>query len=159
MPTLKWNLLTEPAFRMSDTLVTVPWVRVLDTQRDYTHLRIASAGTWTQQDSAFGECGPDGFTSGSLQSDRLLVADCPTGALIGKIGGSSASLSTPATPAADDDATAKVIAEGKAFAIGSYCVIPLPSKFIGPLFVNFNGLMRPINVAKLEITVEGATTS
>jgi hypothetical protein len=47
--------------------------------------------------------------------------------------------------------------EGKAFAIGSHCVTSVPEKSIGPLFVGFNCLARPVNVVRLKIVIAGAT--
>jgi hypothetical protein len=64
----------------------------------------------------------------------------------------------PSAPSAKDAAAAPVgsLAEGAAFAIGSHCIVTLPQNFIGPLYIGFNGLVRPVNVKELMISVEGA---
>ena len=158
MPTIKWNPLTDPSFEIRAQQVTTPWLPVVLALRDYTHLQIRVEGSWTQGGGAIGLCGPDGLSGLPLQVDRLLVADCQLGALIGKLGGSSASLSVPPSGNPEGAAPPKgTLAEGKAFAIGSYCVVSVPSTFVGPLFVSFNGLMRPVQVDRLKISVEGAT--
>lgn len=163
MAAVRWNTLTDPAFELELADVSQPWLRVLDAFRNYTHLRIVADGTWSQLDGAIGTCTPDGLPGLALRSDWLTVADCPVGALIGKLGGSSASLSSPAASSAEkggagNDASGG-LAEGKAFAIGSYCVAALPQNFIGPLFVSFNGLRWPVRVNTLRITVEGVVAS
>lgn len=157
MSTLNWKALTEQAFTVTDRVLQVPWLYVVETGRDYTHLRINCDGLWARATDGMASCGPDGLPEIPEQKDSLQVSDCPLGALIGKLGGSSASLSVP-TAAAAAAATSNTISEGKAFAIGSYCMIPLPTTFIGPLFVSFNGFARPVVVTKLSITVEGATS-
>lgn len=157
MSTLNWRALTEPAFTVTDRVLQVPWLYVVETGRDYTHLRINCEGLWARATDAMASCGPEGLAEIPAQKDSLQVSDCPLGALIGKLGGSSASLSVPTAPPVSGAAT-NTISEGKAFAIGSYCMIPLPTNFIGPLFVSFNGFTRPVVVTKLSITVEAATT-
>jgi hypothetical protein len=161
MPTVKWNMLTEPPFTRNAEEITSPWMTVVDMLRDYTHLRIKAEGTWSQIGGLIGLCGPDGLPGLPLQIDRLAVADCPVGALIGKLSGSSASLSVPPTgnPAASGGSAPSGMTEGKAFAIGSYCVLALPQNFIGPLFVSFNGLTRPMRINDLKITIEGAVAA
>jgi hypothetical protein len=158
MPTVKWDKLT--VFEHNAGEIDQPWIPVVDTLRDYTHLRIRGEGRWSQGGGVIGPCGPDGVPGLPLQSDRLAVADCLAGALIGKLGGSSASLSVPVAanpPSGGSPSTG--LAEGKAFAIGSYCVVTLPQSFIGPVFVSFNGLARPIQVERLKVTVEGAVAA
>jgi hypothetical protein len=157
MATVTWNMLPASPFALKEKEITSPWIQVVDALRDYTHLRIKADGWWRQMAGGISCCDADGLPSLVLQSDRLAVTDCPVGALIGKLGGSSASLSVPpvANPAGGGSAPAG-LAEGKAFAIGSYCVVALPQNFIGPLFVSFNGLLRPVRIDVLNITVEGA---
>ena len=70
------------------------------------------------------------------------MADAPPGALIGRIGGSSAGLK----------------ADG-AFVVGSSCVVAVPAGSIGPLFLSFNITGRPVEVTAIAIEVSGATPS
>jgi len=168
MATMRWHKLTEPPFELTWAVVSTPWLCVIDAFRGYTHLRIVAEGTWCQSGGEIGTCDPDGLPGLLLRGDLLTLPDCPVGALIGKLGGSSANVSIPSADggnksathngAAGDSATTSPgsLAEGKAFAIGSYCVVTLPQNFIGPLFVSFNGLQRPVRISTLRITVEGA---
>jgi hypothetical protein len=175
MPLIKWSNVIEP-FKIMPAppdpavqappppvpkSVDKPWVLVVPGMRDYTHLRITATGSWTQTGGPIGQCDPDGLASTSVQVNPLAVKDCGVGALIGKLGGSSASLTMPPTmpPASPGGAAAPTtsLAEGAAFAIGSHCIVALPSSFIGPLYISFNGLVRPVLVTALQITVEGAS--
>jgi hypothetical protein len=140
-------------FEIKDAEITAPWLLLVETLRDATHLQIKAEGSWTPMGGLVASCGPDGLAGLPLLPERLIVADCPVGALIGKIGGSSASVSA----AAATPATSPPISEGKAFAIGSHCVTNIPEGSIGPLFVGFNCLVRPVRVALLKIVVAGAT--
>ena len=94
------------------------------------------------------ECGPDGLAGLPLIPERLIVPNCPVGALIGKIGGSSA-----ATAASAPSANPPPLAEGNAIAIGWHCVTSVPENSIGPLFVGFNCQSRPVKVARMKIVV------
>ena len=83
---------------------------------------------------------PQRFCGLSLPPDRVVLPDAPPGALIGRLGGSSASLK----------------ADG-AFPIGLDCVVQLPANSVGPLFVSFNVVARPVDVANFTIEVSTAT--
>jgi hypothetical protein len=164
MVTLNWKLLKE--YKIDHPRqITTPWLLVLDAVRESTHLEVKAAGRWTPAGGLLGECEPDGLLDAAFQTERF-VPDCPVGALIGKIGGSSASLTpvwakpaNPPDPAKPADPPPKppVLAEDRSFAIGSYCVIALPDKSIGPLYISFNGLIRPVAVTQLTVTISGAT--
>jgi hypothetical protein len=117
-----------------------PWHRVTDVIRGPTHLLIAATGSWTAIPEVLAACGPNGFAGLSLPADRVVLPDAPPGALIGRLGGSSASLK----------------ADG-AFPIGLHCVAQLPANSIGPLFVSFNIVVRPVDVAGFTIEVSTAT--
>ena len=139
MPILSWTQITaiQPvptgAFRM-------PWHRVTDVLRGPTHLLITATGSWTAIPDVLAACGPNGFTGFSLPADRIVLPDATPGALIGRLGGSSASLK----------------ADG-AFPIGLDCVVQLPANSVGPLFVSFNIVARPVDVASCTIDVSTAT--
>jgi hypothetical protein len=55
-------------------------------------LLIAATGSSTAIPEVLAACGPDGFAGLSLPADRVVLPDAPPGALIGRFGGSSASL-------------------------------------------------------------------
>lgn len=138
MPIVTWTPIATET--LPTGTVTVPWLKVVDTIRGASHLMIAATGTWTALPGLLAACGPDGLTGLALPADRVVLADAPPGALIGRIGGSSALLK----------------ADG-AFVIGSSCVIKVPDGAIGPLFVSFNISGRPVEVASIGVTVSGAT--
>jgi hypothetical protein len=118
----------------------MPWHRISDVIRGPTHLLIAATGSWTALPEVLAACGPNGFAGLSLPADRVVLPDAPPGALIGRLGGSSASLK----------------ADG-AFPIGQDCVVQLPANSVGPLFVSFNIVARPIEVTSFTIEVSAAT--
>ena len=145
-------------------LVAEPWLIAWeDLPQAAKYLRLKSIGRWTPM-SGLPECGPDGLVGQTFPADRLLVSDCAVGALLGRIGGSSASLKVSMAPAshgselksdagpakADDDPS-------KPFGAGCHAVIRLPENAIGPLFVGFNILLRPIRVRTLEVTIESSS--
>ena len=99
-----------------------------------------ATGSWTALPGLLAPCEPDGLAGLILPADRVVLPDAPPGALIGRIGGSSAGLK----------------ADG-AFVIGSSCVVAVPTGSIGPLFVSFNITGRPVQVANIQIEVNGAT--
>ena len=130
-----------------DREVTEPWlVALADLDDVTTHLRLVARGSW-EAVAGIGNCGPDGRVGVSFPSQRLLLAECPVGALIGRIGGSSASTTT---------AAAAGIA-GAVFPIGSHAVVKVPDDVVGPLFIGFNILLRPVRVAKLELEIAGTS--
>jgi hypothetical protein len=155
---IDWTLLPNPEsqteFRLQDTDAPTPWIRVSNPwpSGSLKHLQITAMGSWTHLQ--IGECGPDGLQkSGPFPADRLTVANCPVGALIGKFGGSSTSVGpTSALPVNPPSP----LVDGQAFAVGSYCLVAIPPNSIGPLFVAFNGLTGTIRIKELAISVEGA---
>jgi hypothetical protein len=124
--------------------IAEPWLVALEELGVSTYLKLVVTGSWTPM-AGLGSCGPDGIHTSAIPDDRLILTDCPAGALIGRVGGSSASLKA-ATPDAG---------ESKPFAIGSYAVVKLPDNAVGPLFVGFNILIRPLKLEKLEVVILG----
>jgi hypothetical protein len=139
MPIVTWTAI--PSQRVQPGSVIVPWVQVVDGIGNATHLQIIARGQWTALPGLLAPCGPDGLAGLILPADRVVLADAPPGALIGRLGGSSASLK----------------ADG-AFVIGSSCVVKVPDAGIGPLFISFNITARPVLVSvAIELQVSGAT--
>ncbi len=120
--------------------VSVPWIRLADSLRGATFLTFASTGTWNALPGLLAPCGPDGLAGLTLPADRVVLADAPPGALIGRIGGSSAGIK----------------ADG-IFVIGSNAVIAVPTGSTGPLFISFNITGRPVDVTTIAVTVSGGT--
>ena len=139
MPILSWTPLAAVlpippgGFRM-------PWHRVTDVIRGPTHLLIAATGSWAAIPGVLAACGPNGFSGLDLPADRIVLPDAPPGALIGRLGGSSASLKVDGV-----------------FPIGLDCVVQLPANSVGQLFVTFNIVARPVDVASFTIQVSTAT--
>jgi len=78
----------------------------------------APNATWRYAEDR--SCGPDGDLTSLIARSRCLCPGAPVGALIGKLGGSSAGI---------DD--------GKIFPVGRYCVVDVPSDS-GALFLSIN---------------------
>lgn len=139
---LKVNWENIATLKRPKDVVLEQWLPIGDTIRGLSHLQITASGRWTMWDAVL-PCGPDGISGSLLPADQLLVADCPPGALIGKIGGSSASTS-----------------DSKPFAIGRQCVIAIPEHAVGPLFVGINGSVGHVTVTEeLVVTLTGATVT
>lgn len=75
--------------------------------------------TWAYADAAAARCGAEGHRNSLLSREKCLLASAPVGALIGKIGGSTADT------------------EGTKFVVGRYCVVRVPAEG-GPLFLTIN---------------------
>jgi hypothetical protein len=127
--------------------VAAPWLLALERLGIGTHLRITvEEGLWTGM-PGLPPCGPDGLPGLAVPDAALLLADCAPAALIGRIGGSSATLSVGDTP---PEGTSK------AFAVGSHGVVKLPDKAVGPLFLGFNLKHRPVRVESLRVRIAWA---
>src|SRR5260370_12782747 len=102
-------------FEIKDAEITAPWLLLVETLRDATHLQIKAEGSWTPMGGLVASCGPDGLAGLPLLPERLIVADCPVAELIRKIGRSSASVSA----AAPTPATSPPLNVAKRFALAS----------------------------------------
>ena len=78
------------------------------------------AAVWAYSDTADASCHADGHPQSLLTRTRCLVKTAPVGALVGKIGGSSAGVS-----------------DGWRFVVGSQCMIRVPDHG-GPLYLTIN---------------------
>jgi len=77
------------------------------------------------------ECGADGSIKGGTKTGAL-VTSAALGALVGKVGGSTADLPDASTAAATGGSGRKL------FPVGSYAVVALTSNDSGPLFLTMN---------------------
>lgn len=145
-----WIKLTE--FKLADRVVDEPWLLVLDLVEEATRLQIVAEGRWTVLGGLAGT-GPDGLAGLALAADQLLLPGCRPGALLGRFGGSSATIDGTVAAAADGT---EATAAASPFAIGSHCLFTVPAAVYGPLFVGFNLRQRPIRVETLRLTVQGA---
>lgn len=108
------------------------WQKVLDVVAPKTTLRIEAKGEWTVGGV---KCTPDGLLVAPAESRS--IADYPAGALLGKLGGSTAGSH-----------------EGTVFAIGRYCIVESPDK-ASPLFVAVNAASTAALQAaqKIDLTI------
>jgi hypothetical protein len=120
------------------------WTPVLDYVPTGTLIKIEAAGTWFYADEPEAQCGPDGNPRSFIEQASLLNTGAPVGALVGKVGGSTA----------DRDG-------GHAFIVGSYCVVRIPDGQDGPLMLAINDLpaARDGNRGSLDVTVYEAKTA
>ncbi len=147
MITVTWKEIV--TFTLAAGEIAPPWLLALEDLGAATvYLRLKAKGKWSPL-SGLGDCGPDGLAGQSFPEDRLIVTDCPVGALIGRIGGSSATLKA-ASAAADSG-------ESKPFPIGCHTIVKLPEKTLGPLYVGFNIVIRPMKLTELTVEISGAS--
>ena len=97
------------------------WTLVHEYMEGPVKLKLTASGQWYFAPGR--SCGPDGLRDVGY-GDTLLLGSAPLGALIAKVGGSSAE---------KPDAGKQVI-----FAVGQTCVIQLDDKAKGPLFLSMN---------------------
>lgn len=144
---IKWTELT--TYTRTDEDLTSPWHMALESFSDATHLKLECQGKWKATQSVLPDLGPDGLAEFQLPDDLLVLASCRFGALIGKLGGSSADHRVP-------QSDAESLTAGEPFAIGSFCIVRIPDEMPGPLFVGFNALAQPIHVDELSVKISGA---
>lgn len=100
-------------------------------------LKLQATGQWEYSPAK--KCSPDGGRSAGLLQDSLVLS-APVGALIGKIGGSTADKPDP---------TKQLV-----FTVGSTCVILLDDKTKGALFLTMNDQVSRFDDHSGEISVE-----
>jgi hypothetical protein len=143
MLTIKWNTLSP--FKMSAGDIHSAWVVVpIEIPEGVTHLKFHGEGSW-KTIAGLDSCGPDGMVGRSYAADQLLLEDCAVGALIGRFGGSTASLK------ASNAGTDAEAGTTKPFAVGRHAIVKLPEKFVGPVLLGFNIVRRPVQVESLTV--------
>lgn len=125
-----------------------PWQMALESFDDATHLKIESDGVWSALDSVMPNCGPDGLAGIKLPDGILVLSGCPFGALVGKLGGSSASHKVLEEPNEN-------LAVSEPFAIGAFCILKIPEDMPGPLFIGFNMVSQSVKIEKLSVNIYG----
>jgi hypothetical protein len=140
----------QPAWRLIVEKMQIPdpqnaqWTQVLDYANPGKLLKIVvidSNGdpdptkTWKPKGFSGAGCTADGDyeNKGSQGAGTPILSSAPRGALIGRIGGSTADQSAD-TPAAGTNPS-RVI-----FAVGRFCVIAVPTAPLGALFLGVNDL-------------------
>jgi hypothetical protein len=143
-----FDLLAGPNPPPASVEVASPWIMAVEMLEDATHLRIvAEDAEWVAM-PGLKPCGADGLPGLAVPEGALLLAEAAPAALIGRIGGSSATLKVPDTPGTG---------LSKPFAVGSRCVVELPAKAVGPLYLGFNLRHRPVTVTALRVKVSKAS--
>lgn len=146
------NWISLPGLTLGAENFAAPWRMVIDFIEDVNILRIAAEGEWEAWPGVAPRCGPDGFAGLAPDPKELILPTCLIGALIGKLGGSSAGLDAPA-PAPEG----KPPISSGAFAIGTGCLVTIPAGTHGPLFIGINSRARPIALTGLRLQVWGGT--
>jgi hypothetical protein len=152
---IDWTALTDPAFQAQAGPFEPLWLAVCHDFRGATHLRVTAGGEWSSPAPTV--WGPDGDLASLGGGATLILAGAPLGALIGKVGGSSASLGPAPPPPTASQPPAPTLGQDQAFLIGGTCVFALPVGARGPLFIGFNTIRRPLDIRTLTVLVEGAT--
>jgi hypothetical protein len=146
MLTLNWSEINKINLPAQD--VVAAWLVALEElDPAVKYVRFKAVGKWTAM-AGLSACGPDGLIGQSFPDDRLILSDCSVGALIGRIGGSSATLKGPTAPEGG---------ETKPFPIGCQTVAKLPDNSTGPIYFGFNILVRPLKLESLELTILGGS--
>jgi hypothetical protein len=116
------------------------WTKVCDYIEGPVKLKVEAKGEW---ECSKKRCGPDGAPQEGLIADAL-VPSAPVGALVGKIGGSSA----------DKPDVAKAFV----FSVGTYSVVTLDEKVKGALFLTMNDVVSRFDQhdGAVEVTINEA---
>ena len=144
MPTLKWTPL-DP-FKPAPGDIHSAWVVVpTEIPEGSKQLKFSAQGSW-KTIAGLESCGPDGMVGRDYPATQLLLDDCAVGALIGRFGGSTASLKASDAGTAESGTT-------KPFALGICAIVQLPEKFVGPVLLGFNIVRRPVKVESLTVEI------
>jgi hypothetical protein len=114
------------------------WYRVVEHVAAGKLLKFDAKGEWAFFPGFAQKCGPDGFLGLPIPDARLMLPNAPVGALIGKIGGSTADQK-----------------DGTLFSIGSFSIFAVPEKAGGPVYFGLNAIPgAPIlKLEKIDLTV------
>ncbi len=130
------------------------WTKVLDFITGPRKLRFTAKGSW--QLTPGRSCGADGSRAAGSPASAFLPS-APLGALIGKIGGSSADAPPPPAPGVVVPAV-PVSGGPLVIAVGSFCTLEIQATTKGPLFVTMNDQLAGFDLhsGTLELTIDEA---
>ncbi len=125
----------------------VPWTKIIDyvSVGNLLKIEVTDGNTWTP-DGFSQPCSADGdISSGVLNTvtGGPLLAGIPAGALIGRIGGSTADM------ALDSTITSRIFF----FAVGRCCILQVPASTCGALFLGVNDRLGSMGKLKGQLTV------
>lgn len=112
------------------------WLSITDFLPAKRLIKLEASGGWACFGPAVPKCGPEGYLDYGVPPDQLILPDSPSGALVGKTGGSTAGKK-----------------DGAMFAIGTMCVLS-PLEKAAPLFVAVNGGWRGGNYKFDELKID-----
>lgn len=121
--------------------VTVPgkptgiWTPVLDYVKGPALIKIEASGEWSYTTGK--SCGPDGDLNALIGADRTIATTAPLGALIAKVGGSTAGVS-----------------DGAVRVAGSMALIQIDEKTSGPIFLTINDELSGFKDNSGQLTVK-----
>ena len=110
------------------------WTRVFDYVPGPALIKVEAKGIWRYSPSR--GCGPDGDLNTLVSAANAILADAPVGALLMKVGGSTAG-----------------VADGVVRVAGSYAVVQLDDQGSGPVFLTINDELTGLsdNDGQLEV--------
>ena len=111
------------------------WTLVFDYVRGPALIKVEAKDTWRYSTSR--ECGPDGDLNALVSAGYAILAEAPIGALLVKVGGSTAG-----------------VADGVVRVAGSYAVVQLDDKASGPIFLTINDELTGLFDNSGELTVK-----
>jgi hypothetical protein len=112
------------------------WTIVCEYVSGPRKLKFEAHGSWRYSRRIVDSCSPDGDPGSPVDRSKCLKADAAVGALIGKIGGSTAGKS-----------------DGVVFIVGSFCIVDVPDKTAGTLFLTINDEESGFSDNEGEVTV------
>jgi hypothetical protein len=95
------------------------WTWVFDFVRGPALIRVEANGSWSY--SGGRRCGPDGDLNALLGADHMILAEAPVGALLVKVGGSTAG-----------------VGDGHVRVAGSAALVQIDATVAGPIFLTIN---------------------
>jgi hypothetical protein len=113
------------------------WTLAYDYLKGPALVMITAEGTWEYGSGK--ACGPDGDLNALLAADHALLAKSPVGALIAKIGGSTAGAN-----------------DGAVYVVGSSAVLSIDANIEGPLYLTINDHLTGLsdNTGSVKATVK-----
>jgi len=138
-----WQNLTRVAIRANPDGL---WTKVADFVAGPRKLRFTATGSWNLAQGR--PCGPDGSRAAG-SPERAFLPAAPLGALIAKLGGSSADAPPPSAPGAAAPPSCSYLM----FAVGSFCTLEIQAASKGPLFATMNDQLAGFDLHSGEITL------